>query len=251
MICSGESEQILFELVTGKRAFDGGSLVGVLISVQGGPIPTPSAVVPDLPQEIDAFFQRALERDPARRFQSAQAMATAFLRLVKRLESAAEPTRARLSEARVEPSSRIHPTSSDISQVFARLQSIAPEEQADTEHAGGHPRGSPDVPLPPLTRAVAPPIPPPIKPRKAATSAPTLSSPVLAARGAKAPAAPAEPTARAASELIDQGFAAIRAGDREAAQRFWEAALRLDPANRGLELNLRKLVAKRSERDRR
>jgi Flp pilus assembly protein TadD len=41
--------------------------------------------------------------------------------------------------------------------------------------------------------------------------------------------------------LIDEGFALLRAGKRDDARRAWEEALRLDPSNRRVELNLRKL----------
>ena len=46
------------------------------------------------------------------------------------------------------------------------------------------------------------------------------------------------------SRLIDQGFAALRSGKRDEARKFWEDALKLDPTNRMIELNLRKLDAK-------
>ena len=46
------------------------------------------------------------------------------------------------------------------------------------------------------------------------------------------------------AHLIDQGFAALRTSDRDEARKCWEEALRLDPANRMIELNLRKLDAK-------
>jgi DNA-binding response OmpR family regulator len=45
------------------------------------------------------------------------------------------------------------------------------------------------------------------------------------------------------SRLVDDGFRALRAGRREEAKRAWEAALALDPGNRMVELNLRKLGA--------
>jgi CheY-like chemotaxis protein len=41
--------------------------------------------------------------------------------------------------------------------------------------------------------------------------------------------------------LIDEGFSSLRAGRRDDARRAWEEALRLEPTNRMLELNLRKL----------
>jgi hypothetical protein len=45
----------------------------------------------------------------------------------------------------------------------------------------------------------------------------------------------------AAARLVDGGFAALRAGNIEHARRCWQAAQRLDPENRSIELNLRKL----------
>jgi DNA-binding NarL/FixJ family response regulator len=46
------------------------------------------------------------------------------------------------------------------------------------------------------------------------------------------------------SRLIDQGFAALRSGQRDDARKYWEEALKLEPTNRMIELNLRKLEAK-------
>jgi CheY-like chemotaxis protein len=46
------------------------------------------------------------------------------------------------------------------------------------------------------------------------------------------------------SRLIDQGFASLRSGNRDEARKYWEEALKLDPSNRMIELNIRKLDAK-------
>ncbi len=43
------------------------------------------------------------------------------------------------------------------------------------------------------------------------------------------------------TRLIDEGFSSLRAGRRDEARRAWESALRLEPSNRMLELNLKKL----------
>jgi hypothetical protein len=45
----------------------------------------------------------------------------------------------------------------------------------------------------------------------------------------------------AASSLVDKGFAALRAGNVEEARQCWLAAKQLDPENRALDLNLKKL----------
>jgi DNA-binding response OmpR family regulator len=45
----------------------------------------------------------------------------------------------------------------------------------------------------------------------------------------------------AAAKLVDKGFAALRVGNKDEARRCWEAAKQLDPDNRAIDLNLRKL----------
>ena len=48
----------------------------------------------------------------------------------------------------------------------------------------------------------------------------------------------------AASSLVDKGFAALRAGKVDEARQCWQAAKELDPENRSLDLNLKKLESK-------
>jgi DNA-binding response OmpR family regulator len=47
-----------------------------------------------------------------------------------------------------------------------------------------------------------------------------------------------------ASSLVDRGFAALRAGNVEEARQCWLAAKKLDPENRSLDLNLKKLESR-------
>jgi DNA-binding response OmpR family regulator len=51
-------------------------------------------------------------------------------------------------------------------------------------------------------------------------------------------------SAGVASSLVDKGFAALRAGRVEEARQCWLAAKELDPENRSLDLNLKKLESK-------
>ena len=48
------------------------------------------------------------------------------------------------------------------------------------------------------------------------------------------------------SSLVDKGFAALRAGRVEEARQCWLAAKELDPDNRSLDLNLKKLDSRAS-----
>ncbi|WIG96547.1 serine/threonine protein kinase [Myxococcus sp. SDU36] len=62
---------VLWEMLTGGRLFDGDSEVAVLRAVQLSTIPPPARLNPDVPADLDAAVVRALDRDPALRFQTA------------------------------------------------------------------------------------------------------------------------------------------------------------------------------------
>jgi hypothetical protein len=68
---------LLYELVTGRRAFDGKTLAEVMRQ-RAEPGPRPSDVVPDLDPRMEAAILRCLERDPRRRPSSALAVASAL-----------------------------------------------------------------------------------------------------------------------------------------------------------------------------
>jgi serine/threonine-protein kinase len=69
---------ILFRALTGQKAFAGDSLGAVMVQILTEPIPRPSEMAPDLPWQIDRFFERALAREASHRFQTAGEMARAF-----------------------------------------------------------------------------------------------------------------------------------------------------------------------------
>ena len=70
---------ILFRAVTGKLPFEGDVLGAVLSRILVEPIPLATHLAPDVPAELDVFFLRALSRDRAQRFQSAQELVHAFV----------------------------------------------------------------------------------------------------------------------------------------------------------------------------
>lgn len=72
---------IVYKALTGRLPFTGGSPTDVIVQVCTAD-PTPvSKLAPDLPRELDAFFERALCRDRRHRFSSAREMAMAFSRI--------------------------------------------------------------------------------------------------------------------------------------------------------------------------
>jgi serine/threonine-protein kinase len=69
---------VLWELLTGERLFPGGDLATTALRILSGQIDPPSAVVPGLPEALDAITAKALARDPAARFATAAEFADAL-----------------------------------------------------------------------------------------------------------------------------------------------------------------------------
>ena len=69
---------IAYRALTGVYPFDSKEMTDLIVKIcTETPVP-PSALDPSLDPEMDAFFVRALARDPAERFQTAREMAAAF-----------------------------------------------------------------------------------------------------------------------------------------------------------------------------
>ena len=69
---------LIYELLTGVSPFDSESLGKVITLICTADIPPPSHYDRRLGRHVDRFFERAFERDPDRRFQSAMDLAEAF-----------------------------------------------------------------------------------------------------------------------------------------------------------------------------
>jgi|GEM_PF-1326602 len=65
---------ITFECLTGVRPFESDGLGDLLLKIFTAPVPVPSTIA-DLPRSFDMWWKRAIARDPAGRFQSANAFA--------------------------------------------------------------------------------------------------------------------------------------------------------------------------------
>jgi tRNA A-37 threonylcarbamoyl transferase component Bud32/tetratricopeptide (TPR) repeat protein len=82
---------VAYELLTGGRPFERGSATAEALAHLHEPVPPASERSVGLPRSVDAVFQRALAKDPGRRYGSAAAFVSA---LRAALEPDEEPTRA-------------------------------------------------------------------------------------------------------------------------------------------------------------
>jgi eukaryotic-like serine/threonine-protein kinase len=69
---------VLFEALTGTRAFTGDTSDAIALARIGAPAPSPRAVRPEIPADLDAIVRTALAPDPADRYPSGNAMAAAL-----------------------------------------------------------------------------------------------------------------------------------------------------------------------------
>jgi serine/threonine-protein kinase len=70
---------IVYECLTGQTVWNIEQGVAMILAqIAGSPLPKPSRLRPDLPPSFDQWFQRALDRDPRRRYQSARELSDAL-----------------------------------------------------------------------------------------------------------------------------------------------------------------------------
>ncbi|MFI0544926.1 protein kinase [Streptomyces sp. WSLK1-3] len=73
---------MLFEMVPGRLPFSGDSALGIAYQHVQTPAPTPSQCNPSLPASVDRLLAVALSKEPAKRYQSAEAMREAAAALL-------------------------------------------------------------------------------------------------------------------------------------------------------------------------
>ena len=119
---------IIFRALTGVKPFVADSVAELIIKLCMEPPPVASQVMPGLPPALDAFFTRAFEQDPGRRFQSALEMHAAFAAIARASAvgvagvagavepispPALQPPPPEAAEASVTPSSQSAPLSAE------------------------------------------------------------------------------------------------------------------------------------------
>lgn len=74
---------VLYEILTGRPPFTGDSPMSVAFQHVSAEAPAPSSLNPDVPASLDAVVMKALRKDPAGRYQSAEEMRQDLLAVLK------------------------------------------------------------------------------------------------------------------------------------------------------------------------
>ena len=69
---------VLYEMLTGARAYDASSSAGVISAIMTAPVPSVRTHRQELPLELEHLIDRCLAKDPNRRWQSAEALSDAL-----------------------------------------------------------------------------------------------------------------------------------------------------------------------------
>jgi serine/threonine-protein kinase len=122
---------VLFELTTGRRLFKAKSEFETLKMIVERPYPSPREIVPNYPQDLERIVMRALEKEPARRYQKArdmQADLEAFARHERIATSAVglADWMAMLFADKIEQQKHVMQDAKRLADVVASQHSIAP-----------------------------------------------------------------------------------------------------------------------------
>lgn len=97
---------VTYEMLTGRPPFEGASFPELAMKIIGATPPAPSASVDGVPPEVDAFFARALAKDPAERFQNAPSMRAALVHAFGHAE-VVPPSRSEVRDVLVTPADHL------------------------------------------------------------------------------------------------------------------------------------------------
>jgi serine/threonine protein kinase/Flp pilus assembly protein TadD len=78
---------VLYQMLTGTLPFQAGSEIGVLYEIVNTPAPRLNKLRPDLPPVLGAIVEKALEKDPERRYQRAEALTSDLKEITRQLET--------------------------------------------------------------------------------------------------------------------------------------------------------------------
>jgi serine/threonine-protein kinase len=97
---------VLFEALTGARAFSGETTDAIALARIDAAAPSPKAIRPEVPAELDAVVRRALAPDPADRYANGNAMAAALESVVQAADDSSPTTIVATPRIAGEPAAR-------------------------------------------------------------------------------------------------------------------------------------------------
>lgn len=267
---------VLYEMLTGRLPYSADTPVMMLMAhVQSVPV-DPRTLRADLPPPLVSLVLRALEKDPAQRFPSAEAMREALEGIEQdhtiRLTPAPAPStvrhlRAPAPQPRPQPpppppaAGRMSPPGAKQAalparEIFAAAEPTRPRSPWLYAGLGGlvvvalvigvvllRPKPSPTPPNPTPSPVVQPSPPAPSPSPQRSVAEPTVTPPTPEE---------ATPTEEAAMKpevrkLLQEGRQALKRGDPESATRFFRGALAIDPNNRLAQEGLRRAEQRKRE----
>ena len=121
---------IVYECLTGQTVWSVEQGVAMILAqVASAPVPRPSRLRPDLPLAFDAWFARALDRDVARRFQTAREFSDTLAEALTASEGSAATSAARLRQQSVHSAAE----AVQIDQLMSGSSPDSPEFLTDNE----------------------------------------------------------------------------------------------------------------------
>jgi serine/threonine-protein kinase len=189
----------LYEMVTGARPFQGDSEYSIMAAHLETTPPPPIQVDPNLPPALSEIILMSLEKDPAQRFQTADAFRAALLSVRGPVQSAATPAAAPVVIAPPPPAARSHRglyialgSLATIAVIIAAVTQIPKFRHTAAESA---PAAAVSVPAQPPPAAIPDAVPPP------AVTPPASQPPVSPAPAAKAAPQPVRRVPAAAASV--------------------------------------------------
>jgi serine/threonine protein kinase len=89
---------VFFEMLTGRPPFEGGSIIDIVIKHKKERVPSICRLRPNLPVDMDAFFQQALAKTPSARYQTPQEFIVALEGVQKQVQAAVSPPHVKVPQ---------------------------------------------------------------------------------------------------------------------------------------------------------
>jgi len=102
---------MLYEIVTGQVPYDAETPMAIVLKHITAPLPLPRSVNPGLPEAVERVILKALAKDPADRYQTAEGMVEALEKAVARVSVIEKPPKEKPAPAEEVPSAETPPVS--------------------------------------------------------------------------------------------------------------------------------------------